>query len=236
MLTHFIVILPLLLTVDGKQQFKQVLCDINLEQDGKVFDETICLVKDSEDRRSILLIEGLSKSTPPTGKVFNVEAEKPGRGGKNSRKLTITTPVESKDLMYHGQRFKTSPLFVNGDSYFKSLTLSSYGRSDDHVHVVSLTPIRPGDQRVERCDRFISTDGTVRLEAYHNVAYFEWRISYLLQGVWSKASKLKVKDYILKSELSTFKGTFYDLHPGHEEHIVMLATHNDKTILLFKEE
>lgn len=64
MLTHFIVILPLLLTVVGKQQFKQVLCDINLERDGKAFDETICLVKDSEDRRSVRYEIGPMRAYP----------------------------------------------------------------------------------------------------------------------------------------------------------------------------
>ncbi|KAF4679825.1 hypothetical protein FOZ60_014476 [Perkinsus olseni] len=203
-----------------KYEYDPVMCDLENDNNGQPFDDTICLVKDPDtNSRQMLLIAGLKKRAPPQGTVVQLDVTKPGRGGRNSKILSLN-----------------GPHYINGNSDLKFLSLKRRrGSGEQQVLLKKVEAVGLADDRVARSRSFVSLAGDVKLERFANVVTFDWRISYKNQdGEWSSPSITHTDQYIVKSVLDIFHGTFYDLDTGHKEHIIMLATYLGKTIVLVR--
>ncbi|KAF4717609.1 hypothetical protein FOZ63_005002 [Perkinsus olseni] len=236
LLTPLLLSSAFLIAFGKKYEYDPVMCDLENDKDGQPFDDTICLVKDPDtNSRQMLLIAGLKKRAPPQGNVVHLDITKPGRGGPNSKILSLSS-IPNDTFSYHGEEFRNGPHYINGKADMKFLSLKRRrGGGEQQVLLKKVKPVGIGDDRVKRSRTFVSVTGDVKLERFSNMVTFDWRISYKNQeGEWSSSSITDADQYIVKSVLDNFHGTFYDLDTGRSEHVVMLATFLDKTIVLVR--
>ncbi|KAF4749023.1 hypothetical protein FOZ63_007691, partial [Perkinsus olseni] len=214
MLFSSLLLSPAFLVALGKKyEYDPVMCDLENDKDDQPFDDTICLVKDPDtNSRQMLLIAGLKKRAPPQGTVVQLDVTKPGRGGPNSKRLSLSS-IPNDTFSYHGEEFRNGPHYINGKSDLKFLSLKRRrGSGEQQVLLKKVEAVGLADDRVARSRSFVSLAGDVKLERFSNMVTFDWRISYKNQnGEWSSPSITHTDQYIVKSVLDIFHGTFYDL-------------------------
>ncbi|KAF4758839.1 hypothetical protein FOZ63_013358 [Perkinsus olseni] len=228
-------------------QYEPVLCDKDRGKAGEPPNEELCLVKSPEhDRevggqtvanectflRQILVTSGLAERHI-SGTVMGLKIDKRGRQGKNSKDFTLVSP--NKNFTYRGVEYKGG--HSQGDHTEKKVFLSGVRANGHSVTLAPIKPISPTDERILEGRSFTSVDGKVRLtRGLDEDGEFNWRICYEQKGGdYCRPSSVKNNEYIIRSQLDNFKGTFYDLNPGHDDHIIMLADFLDKTVLLVRE-
>ncbi|KAF4705356.1 hypothetical protein FOZ62_016433 [Perkinsus olseni] len=213
-------------------QYEPVLCDKDRGKADEPSNEELCLVKSPEHDREILITSGLA-GRHISGTVMGLKIDKRGRQGKNSKDFTLAPP--NKNFTYRGVEYKGG--HSQGDHTEKKVFLSGIRANGHSVTLAPIKPISPTDERILEGRSFTSLDGKVRLtRGLDEDGEFNWRICYeQMKGDYCKPSSVKNNDYIIRSQLDNFKGTFYDLNPGHDDHIIMLANFLDKTVLLVRE-
>ncbi|KAF4689759.1 hypothetical protein FOZ63_016882 [Perkinsus olseni] len=213
-------------------QYDPVLCDNDLGPGGKRFDQKLCLIKSVENSREMLFTKGLTQRHV-SGEVVQIETTKPGHGGKNSKDFTL---IPQNVTTYRNFKFKEG--YMYGDARLKFMTLTGGRQSPHRLTLTPLNPIHPKDARVVEGRSFISLNGGVRLiKEFDGTGDLNWRICYEEKdNEYCRPSVVEKNEFIIKSAGENFKGTFYDLDPGHDEHIIMLANYLDTTVLLVREQ